>query len=56
MPTKNQWFHQVLFGIYKDREVGGKKIASRAVRDTIKEGKLPTIPLSEVDGKEMCLA
>ena len=56
MPTKNQWFHQVLFGIYKDREVGGKKIASRAVRGTIKERKLPPLPLSKVDGKEICLA
>ena len=56
MPTKNQWFHQVLFGEYKDREIRGKKIASRAVREAIKEGKLPSLPLSKVDGKEMCLA
>ena len=56
MPTKNQWFHQVLFGEYKDREVGGKKIASRAVREAIREGKLPPLPLSKVEGKEMCLA
>ena len=56
MPTKKQWFHQVLFGNYRDREVGGKRLASRAVRDAIKEAKLPPLPLSKVDGKEMCLA
>ena len=56
MLTKNQWFHQVLFGIYRDREVGGKRVASRAVRDAIKEGKLPPLLLLKVDGKEMCLA
>ena len=56
MPTKNQWFHQVLFGGYKDSEVGGKKIASNAVREAIKEGKLSPLPLSKVDGKEMRLA
>ena len=55
MPTKNQWFQQVLFGEYTDREVGGKKIASRTVCESIKEGKLSPLPLSKVGGKEMCL-
>ena len=56
MPTKNQWFHRFLFGEYRDKEVGGRKITSRSVRASTKLGKIPLLPLLKVDGKEMCLA
>ena len=44
------------YGECKDREVGGKEIASHAVHEALKEGKLPPLPLLKVEGKEMCLA
>ena len=51
VPTKNQWFNQDLFGAYRDREIGGKKIKSRSVRDLTKYGKIPQLPLSKEDEK-----
>ena len=35
-PTKNHWFNPDLFGAYRDRDIGGKKIKSHSVRDLIK--------------------
>ena len=54
--TENPDFHHVLFGEIKARTVGGKTIKSRDVRDKIKRGDLPALPLSKADGKAMCLA
>ena len=54
--TKNQWFYQALFGKYIDREVGGRRVASRSVHDLIRLGKIPKLWCSKVDGKKMCLA
>ena len=55
-PQKKQWFNQVLFGKYRDRERGGRKITSHSVRELIKLKKTPQLPWSKMDGKEMCLA
>ena len=45
-----------LFGAYRNREIWGKKIKSRLVRDLIKNEKIPQLPLSKEDGKVMSLA
>ena len=44
LPTKNQWFHQVLFVKYRDRDIGGRNITSRSVRKLIRLGKIPKLP------------
>jgi hypothetical protein len=53
---ENTQFHHALFGEIKARTVGGKTVKSRDVRDKIKRGDLPALPLLKADGKSMCLA
>ena len=51
MPTKNPWFHQVLFDEYSNREVGEKRITSRSVRNSIKDQKIPCSCFQRLTGK-----
>ena len=59
-PNENGNFNLPLFGTYKTRKVDGKIVKSKAVRDMIAAGELPSLPLSKVprteDPKTMCLA
>ena len=53
--TSNRWFNTDLVGAYRDRVVKGMRIASRSVRDMIRQGTIPQLPLLKVDGEAMCL-
>jgi hypothetical protein len=54
----NTSFNATLFGEYKTRQVNGRVVRSKDVREAVRAGRLPALPTSKVQGNNqpMCLA
>jgi len=56
--VENAQFNASLFGEYKTRQVNGRVVRSKDVREAVRAGRLPALPASKVPGNDqsMCLA
>jgi len=56
--VENTSFNATLFGEYKTRQVNGRVVRSKDVREAVRAGRLPALPTSKVPGnnQSMCLA
>jgi len=56
--VENAQFNATLFGEYKTRQVNGRVVRSKDVREAVRTGRLPALPTSKVPGntQSMCLA
>ena len=56
--VENTSLNATLFGEYKTRQVNGRVVRSKDVREAVRAGRLPALPTSKVPGnnQSMCLA